>query len=290
LITNITSVGKSPHAVVLHPKDRNRAYSLNIGPRAADAQGNPDAGETITELVHQDGAWKIGKRLDLTAERALADTAKFPSRRPVLAGFSQSGRYLAVSFLTGGLAVVDIESWRVTKALGNDQVRQNVTAVVPSPDGRELYVAAGNQNESWLYVLDAVNEPSLVASHDLSSFGKDAHSIAMDTQRGELWLVHRVSSNITIHPLQDIRQSGQQPAVMPVGGKTPDFIALSPDGQRAFVTLRGPQPAPTIPFPLVGETPGVAVLDVPNRRVSKVVPLGDPQTSDFHGVAIVSSP
>ncbi|HEY7679385.1 MAG TPA: hypothetical protein VIC04_02630 [Terriglobia bacterium] len=53
------------------------------------------------------------------------------------------------------------------------------------------------------------------------------------------------------------------------------------------VTLRGPKPAPTIPFALAGESAGVVVIDVPNRKVVKVVKLGDPQTGDFHGVMVL---
>lgn len=51
--------------------------------------------------------------------------------------------------------------------------------------------------------------------------------------------------------------------------------------------MRGPNPAPTIPFPLKGNTPGVAVVDVPGRKLLEVVALGDSQQGDFHGLAIV---
>ena len=61
---------------------------------------------------------------------------------------------------------------------------------------------------------------------------------------------------------------------------------LSPDSRRAYVTLRGPKPAPTIPHATVGETPGVTVVDVAGRKVLNVVKLGDPQGADFHGIFI----
>jgi len=55
---------------------------------------------------------------------------------------------------------------------------------------------------------------------------------------------------------------------------------------RAFITLRGPNPAPTIPHATVGETPGVAIVDVETRELLKVVELGDPVDSDFHGIFV----
>jgi DNA-binding beta-propeller fold protein YncE len=287
VVAVVENVGKAPHAALPHPKDPNKVYVFNIGPRATDAQGKPDTGETIAEVIGQGQSWRVARTLDLKAADTLADDAKFPSRRPVLGGFSQDGRHLVVSFLNGGLAIVDVESWRVVRGIGNDQIHQYVTSVIPSPRGNELYVTAGNQQESWLYVLDVSGEPQLVASHNLSSFGRDAHGAAIDPIRGELWIAHRVSSTVTIHPLQGIRQSGARPEVMEAGGLAPDFIAISPDGKNAYVTLRGPKPAPTIPFALAGESAGVVVIDVPNRKVVKVVKLGDPQTGDFHGVMVL---
>ncbi|MGH7767110.1 MAG: hypothetical protein ACREQP_06620, partial [Candidatus Binatia bacterium] len=63
-------------------------------------------------------------------------------------------------------------------------------------------------------------------------------------------------------------------------------IMFSPDHTRAYVTLRGPKPAPTIPHATVGETPGIAVIDVPGRKLLSVVKLGDQATADFHGIFV----
>ena len=52
------------------------------------------------------------------------------------------------------------------------------------------------------------------------------------------------------------------------------------------MTLRGPKPAPTIPHAMVGETPGVAIIDVANRKLLTVVKLGDQAAADFHGIFI----
>jgi hypothetical protein len=63
------------------------------------------------------------------------------------------------------------------------------------------------------------------------------------------------------------------------------LIVISPDQRRAYVSLRGPTPAPTIPHATVGETPGVSIIDISSRKLSKVVHLGD-KAADFHGIFI----
>lgn len=283
----IDTVGKSPHAVQPHPTDPARAYVSNIAPQARDAAGRPDRGESITELTRgTDGRWVVSRRLDLRAAPALADSARFPSRRPVLVGFSADGTTMLVTLFHGGAAVVDLQAWRVVDAWGAERMPAHSTVATASPDRRELYVTSGSATTSWLYVFDVSGPPRLVASHDLARWGQDAHGAAVHPNGRELWVVHRASGTITVHPMDRLRTT-HEPGVVSLGGEIPDLIEFGPDGRYAFVTLRGPKPAPTIPFPLAGKTPGVAIVDAAARALVKVVPLGDAGESDFHGIAIV---
>lgn len=283
----IAGVGKSPHAAQPNPKHPDRVYVSNIAPQAAGADGKPDRGETITEVVRTDGStWEMTRFLDLKAAPALADANVYPSRRPVCAGFSQDGRYMLATLFNGGLAVVDLQAWSVVKGWGKNAIAENGCGFAASPSGDALYVTAGNQQSSWLYVFDVAGEPQLVATHNLSKLGQDAHGVAVDRASNTLWMVHRVSSNVTVHPLATIRHADHQPSVIEFVGKTPDLLVLSPDGRRAYVTLRGPKPAPTMPHATVGETPGVGILDVASRTLLTVVKLGDQETADFHGLFI----
>jgi YVTN family beta-propeller protein len=285
----IPGVGKAPHAAQPNPSHPERVYVANIGPQAAGPDGKPDRGETITEIVRRDGSkWEIARFLDLKAAPALADTKLYPSRRPVCVGFSKDSRYMLATLFNGGLAVIDLQAWRVVKAWGKNEIAENGCGFAASRSGEELYVTAGNEKSSWLYVFEVAGEPKLVATHDLSKFGRDSHGIAVDEPRNALWIVHRVSSNITIHPLATIRKPGQQPTVIDFVGKTPDLIMFAPDYSLAYVTLRGPKPAPTIPHATVGETPGIGIIDVANRRLVRVVKLGDQVNADFHGIFVPS--
>ncbi|OGQ52216.1 MAG: hypothetical protein A3I10_00095 [Deltaproteobacteria bacterium RIFCSPLOWO2_02_FULL_57_26] len=286
----IAGVGKAPHAAQPNPVHPARIYVSNIGPQAAGPDGKPDRGETIAEVVRTGAAkWEVSRFLDLKTASALADKDRFPSRRPVCAGFSKDGRHMLVTLFNGGLAVVDLQAWNVVKAWGKDEIAQYGCGFVTSPSGDELYVTAGDQQSSWLYVFDTVGEPKLVASHNLSKYGQDAHGLAVDPRGTALWVVHRVSSNVTVHPLASIRQADHQVSVIDFVGKTPDLVVFAPDYRRAYVSLRGPKPAPTIPHATVGETPGVGVVDVANRKLLNVVKLGDQEAADFHGIFIPAS-
>lgn len=292
----IAGVGKLPHAAQPHPKDPNRIYVMNIGPQAAGPDGKPDRGETITEIVRAAGPkWEITRYLDLKAEPVLADTDLYPSRRPVCAGFSMDGRYMMATLFNGGIAVVDLQAWKVVKGWNKNEIAQygcgfasvpGERVSVTGPSGNDLYVTAGDDKSSWLYVFDIAAEPKLVATHNLSKAAQDAHGVAIDRTRKELWVAHRVSSNVTIHPLSTIRQPDHQFSTIDFVGKTPDLVVLSPDDRRAYLTLRGPKPAPTIPHATVGETPGISIVDVAGRKLLNVVKLGDQQLADFHGIFI----
>ena len=285
----ISGVGKLPHAAQPNPRRPDRIYVSNIGAQEAK-EGKADLGETLTEIVRSTGpTWKIERRLDLKTDPALADSKLYPSRRPVCAGFTNDGRYMLVTLFHGGLAAVDLEGFRVAKSWGNDRIGMHGCGFAASPSGNELYVTAGDLTHSYLYVFDVSGEPNLVASHDLSASGQDAHGVVVDPSRRTLWVVHRVSGNITIHPLSRIREPGHPFETVGAVGKAPDLISISPDYRRAFVTLRGPKPAPTMPHNLVGETPGVTIIDVAEKRVVKRVDLGDRELGDFHGIFIPAS-
>lgn len=290
----VEGVGKLPHAAQPNPANTNHIYVSNIGPQDVDKDGNPDLGETISEIVRTDGddgpVWEVTRFMDLKAEPILADDDQFPSRRPVCAGFTPDGRYKMVTLFNGGLALVDLEEWRVSRAWGKDQIAEHGCGFTESPDYTEMYVTAGGMHSSWLYVFDMSGEqPELAASHNLSETGQDSHGVWVDRERNELWVIHRVSDNATIHPLETIRDEGHTYEVMDFVGDTPDLITMSPGNDRAFVTLRGPNPAPTIPHDIVGVRSGVSIIDVAARELINVIHLGDEEMGDFHGIFITGN-
>lgn len=291
VVAVVDGVGKLPHAAQPVPNRPDHIYVSNIGPQAVEGDGNPDKGETISEIIRTEGpdghAWELTRFLDLKTDPMLADDEQFPSRRPVCAGFTPDGHYMMVTLFNGGMAVVDLNEWRVSKAWGRNDIAEHGCGFAESPVENEIYVTAGGMHSSWLYVFEFTYEgPDLVATHNLSQSGHDAHGVWVDTQRNELWVIHRVSDNVTIHPLATIRNTDHQYEIMDFVGRTPDLITMSDDNSRAFITLRGPNPAPTIPHDIVGERPGISIVDVAKRELIDIVFLGDPVHGDFHGIFI----
>jgi YVTN family beta-propeller protein len=291
VVAVVEGVGKLPHAAQPNPSKTDHIYVSNIGPQDTDDQGNPDQGETISEIVRSEGndgyAWEVTRFLDLKADPVLADDELFPSRRPVCAGFTPDGRYKMVTLFNGGLALIDLDEWEVSRAWGKDEIAEHGCGFAESPAEGEIYVTAGGMHASWLYVFDMTgDQPELAATHNLSDTGQDAHGAWVDRERNELWLIHRVSDNATIHPLETIRDADHQYDEMEFVGRTPDLITMSPDSDRAFITLRGPNPAPTIPHDIVGERSGISIIDVAARELIEVIPLGDEEWGDFHGIFI----
>lgn len=287
----VENVGKLPHAAQPVPTRPDHIYVANIGPQGVDDEGNPDKGETIAEIIRRDGSeehtWELTRFLDLKADPMLADDEYFPSRRPVCAGFTPDGNFMMMTLFNGGMALIDLDEFRVTRAWGRNDIAEHGCGFAESPNGDEIYVTAGGMHSSWLYVFEfTANGPELMASHNLSDTGQDAHGAWVDSERNELWVVHRVSDNVTIHPLNMIRDEGHDFEVMEFVGRTPDLITMSPDNSRAFLTLRGPNPAPTIPHDIVGERPGISIIDVAGRELIDVIYLGDPEQGDMHGIFI----
>ncbi|TVQ02915.1 MAG: hypothetical protein EA359_10810, partial [Balneolaceae bacterium] len=210
VVAVVEGVGKLPHAAQPVPNRPDHIYISNIGPQGVDEDGNPDKGETISEIIRREGSdgytWELTRFLDLKADPMLADSELFPSRRPVCAGFTPDGNSMMVTLFNGGMAVVDLNEWRVSKAWGRDEIAEHGCGFAESPLDNEIYVTAGGMHSSWLYVFEFTDTgPELVVSHNLSQHGHDAHGAWVDTERNELWIIHRVSDNATIHPLATIR-------------------------------------------------------------------------------------
>jgi hypothetical protein len=95
-------------------------------------------------------------------------------------------------------------------------------------------------------------------------------------------MVNRVTSSAVVIDAETFEITAEMDFV----GKTPDIIAMSPDGSHAYISLRGPEPV-TMPHVAVGETPGFAVVDIAARELIEVIQpaQGDPK-SDFHGIGV----
>jgi YVTN family beta-propeller protein len=278
-VVAILATGPRTHAVTVAPNDRMALVAVIGAPNV------PWDGRIVELTLDLAGErFAIGRSL-LVAEDPLfaARMAEFQdSGGAVCLDFTADGRYAYVSLgpevEEGGLVVLDTESFTLTAVYPPRELPANC-GTLRSPTGEHMFVNAGGKELGKWHAMDTRTHAPV---HHGESGGHDAHGVWLTPDGAELWMVNRVSSNaIVINPatLEEI-------ARIEFVGKTPDIIAMAPDGSRAYITLRGPNPV-TMPHIAVGETPGFAVIDVRARELLELVqPDAGNSQSDFHGIAV----
>ena len=136
-----------------------------------------------------------------------------------------------------------------------------------------------NEDVGVFYVFDTATHEVV---HQGDTRGFDPHGVWPTPNGAEIWMVNRGTSNAIVIDADRLEIVDEIEFV----GKTPDIVAMSPDGGRAYVTLRGPEPV-SMPHMAVGETPGFAVIDIAARELVEVVqPDEGNAASDFHGIGV----
>ncbi len=260
--------GKSSHASI-PTFDGSRVWVSVIGEKklrefTVDAQN-----ETFT----------ITRELDLDAE--LPDTNAFPSNKPICHMFTLDDKACYVTLGGGGLAVVDVATMKVIKSYPVDQIAPAGCGLINGPAGSNLMFAnSGTQTTGNFYIFNTQTH-ELIDAIDTGDGGDDAHGVALTPDGKELWLVNRHSDNIMIFDMAAMKFVHTIENI----GDTPDLIVISPDGTRAYVTLRGA--AQTGPHANSGTEPGIAVIDVVNRKPLQIVRMGTPEEVDPHGINLL---
>jgi len=289
------------NVAVIRAPDRKLVALLATGPRthhAAVAPGSRSALVSVIGAVNVPWDGKLvevdvdlpNERFTIGRQLLLADDPLFASNKgqfkdsggAVCLAFTADGRFgyvtLGPGLDEGGVVVLDMRDFRLVKVYGPGQVQANCGTLL-SPDATHMYLVGGDKEVGVLYASDVRTHQPV---HRVETRGHDAHGSALTPDGKEYWLVNRVTSNaVVMDP-----KTHQILAELPFVGKTPDIVAISPDSRYAFITLRGPNPV-TMPHLAVGETPGVAVFDVRQRTLVRLLEpaRGNPK-SDFHGIAV----
>jgi DNA-binding beta-propeller fold protein YncE len=285
----------SGHTVWVRTTDREILHVIETGPGSHMAAVTPDDATVITASIG-DGAlvellldleaetYEVGRVLVVGDDPMVAERSEeFPGASPVCHQFTDDGSYayvtLGPALDEGGLVVVDVEAFELVAAYPPSEVRVNCGTIL-SPNGDKMYVNGGSVDAGVWYVFDtSTHEPT---GEERPSGGLDTHGVWVTPDGSELWMVNRASSNgIVINPSTD-----EVIFELESVGRSPDIIAMSPDGRRAFITLRGPEPL-TGPHAVAGDTPGFSVIDVASRALVEVVqPAEGDEASDFHGIGV----
>lgn len=295
----IAAVG-SGHTAVIRGEDRSVVQVIETGPRTHMATVAPDDRSalvavigspenrwdgTLLELVRstEDEAWEVGRRLVVAEDPLFRERRdEFRDSSPVCSYFTRDGRYAWVTLgpmlEDGGVVVLDVESFSLVAVHSPAEAPANCGTML-TPDGTRMIANAGHDDVGEWFAFDTRTHELV---HRAESRGIDAHGVWGTPDGSEIWMVNRVTDDAIVIDPETLEIVAEIHDV----GITPDIIAMSPDSRYAFLTLRGPNPV-TMPHVAVGETPGIAVMDIRQRtRIRTVEPdRGNPE-SDFHGIAV----
>jgi DNA-binding beta-propeller fold protein YncE len=229
------------------------------------------------------GSFEVGRSLTIADDPLFQEKAdQFGDIGAVCHDYSRDGRHAYVTLgpglANGGLVVLDTAEFKLAKVFTPDELQVNCGTLL-TPDGAHMLVNGGSAEVGVWYAIDT---STLEIARQGESGGNDAHGVWATPDGSEIWMVNRVSSNGIVLDAATLERKAELTEV----GKTPDIIAMSPDGARAFISLRGPNPV-SAPHVAVGETPGFAVIDIAGRSLEQVIqPAEGNENSDFHGIGV----
>ena len=314
----ISYVG-SGHIQVIRASDRKVVASIKM---SATAAGNPAAhnsavtpsGDAI--IVANQGAKKLQRisadfkndvyKLEVAADLDLAavEDSAHPGNNPVMALFTQDGKYAYVPQRGGGAYLVDYAAtpMKTVATLGKSDISTQSCCAVALKDGTIWTTTQGGPTTTTtaFNLLQVTWTPSSLSAKKLlaRSGNVESHSVLAVGQY--VWVADRFANTIDIF---DTRTTGEPLATInlaagPLAGRdpAPDIMDLSPDGASVFVALRGKAPVTSNIKDLgnaVGDVGGFAILSVKDggrsAEVRSFVSLAQgagASTVDPHGLRV----
>ena len=230
-----------------------------------------------------------------------------PSNRPICPVIDASDDLTFVTLAGGGLFVVNSKAtpMSIIGEYDKDVVHPEGCGGVQA-NGR-MYINSGGPLEADLYSFPLSGytganppntpAPALVYTHDGTN--SDSHGAVKTRHERFLWVAERFGNNITVVDTEDNAVVNQFSLAGPVSADpTPDLMDMSPDGNRVFVALRGPNPLSGNNAAFnnaAGSTPGLGIIRVEQggRRgtffarapISHIV--GGVERADPHGLRVL---
>ncbi len=287
------STGKNVHAAWPTP-DQSMAIAANI------------AEKKLIRIWtnYETGTFTYDPQKDVMDLQAL-EGAERPDNAPICPITEQTSTYAFVTLRGGGLLVVNVRDtpMKVTTTLTQDQVHPAGCGGYQIDDTMYINSGGGWPVAPLAYDVYAVNLSGLPDSvHATLLSTRDAHfsdSHGLSGVGRYLWNVDRAGnmievfdsiSNFSVNTIQLKGSHSDDPA--------PDLIEFAPDGNFAFLNLRGPSPLTGNHKDVdnaKGSTPGIAVVKVLNDgkggELVGIAPVTNKvegkETADPHGIAVV---
>jgi hypothetical protein len=319
------------HVLFMDAASRTPLRCIDVGAQAHAAFPSPD--ETYVVVANQngkllqrittdydtdsftlDGAATLNLATCLTPNGAACeDPALRPDNAPICPVIDRTSRFTFVTLRGGGMFVVDSTAAPMSIVGEYDKATVHPNGCGGLETAGKMYVNSGggtaaNPLESDLYTFPlggfstAPNPPNtpapaLIFSHDARGF-VDSHGTTLTKRARFLWVADRAANRIVAVDTRRDMVVNEIALAGPLSpDPAPDLMGISPDGNRVYVSLRGPVPltgnAPSVNN-AVGSTPGVGILRVTrggrSGRLQAVVPIshmvGGSEIADPHGLAV----
>ena len=238
-----------------------------------------------------------------------------PDNAPICPVINQAGDLAFVTLRGGGLFVIDPRPtpMRIVAEYDTGTVKGNGCGGVQV--GRQMFVNSGGRpaalDHLHLYGFDVYRFPirALRKRHGVfppntpapsvvfqAEGQRDSHGMVATGDGRYLWVMDRHADVVEVLRVKDDAHVG----TIPLNGSltlnaAPDLADTAPDGDLAFVALRGPTPLSGDPHNATGSTPGLGILQVTrdgrSGRLLKIVPLSNIgadgiERADPHGLRV----
>jgi DNA-binding beta-propeller fold protein YncE len=277
-VVAVLKTGPATHMAVVKPDDSAAIVDVIGDPK------DPRSGKLVEiRIDKQKGEFTLGRTLVIAEDPLIKKSAdKFSATRAVCHEYSPDGRFayvtLGPALKDGGLVVLDTQTFALAAAFPVSEIRVNC-GTVALKDNKHIIVNGGDKGVGVWYVLET-GAHKVVKQGE--SRGSDAHGTWVTPDGREIWMVNRVSSNGVVIDAKTFAIVAELKDI----GPTPDIIAMSPDSQFAFISLRGPNPV-SAPHLAKGTTPGFSVVSISQRKLVRIVePAKGNEKSDFHGIGV----
>ena len=319
------------HVLFMQAATRTPVACIDVGQQAHAAVPSPDGRYVV--VANQNGKLLQRIRTDyaansFTLEGAATidlaacttpsgapcqDATLRPDNAPICAAIDSTSRLAFVTLRGGGLFVVDSTATPMAIVAEYDKATVHPNGCGGAEAAGKMYINSGGGTpttpvSSDLYVFSlrdfaagphALNTPApkLVFSHDAHGFA-DSHGTVVTPNGRYLWVGDRAANTIVVVDIATdtvVNTIALAGAVSP--DPAPDLIAITPGGERAYLTLRGPNPLTgNVPGVnnAVGSTPGVGVVRVEQSgargvlhaiaRITHIV--GGVERADPHGIGV----
>jgi hypothetical protein len=206
----------------------------------------------------------------------LQDPVLRPDNAPICPFVPSDNGVAFTSLRGGGMLVIDFKAtpMRIVGEYDRTQIGANGCGFIEAAGFVWANAGGGTQNnldEFGVYRMPVAgyaaslppNTPAIQTVFSDTAPHRDAHGVAVTRRERYVWIFDRAANVVEVFDASNAaRVNTVDLRSVESADPTPDLVAESPDGNRLFVSLRGPTPLSGDPHSSTGSTPGLAVVQV----------------------------